>query len=331
MRSSAYGYATHRWHQLQRADRTFSSDAVGAGTRLYSDSGASRPKGTRLDLPKNERFGIEAVRPDREIDFSKLRQVGSQSGSNTGALFEHIDTGERFYVKVMDKEERVYNELLGGKLYELAGIEVPELNLITVNGKLGSRELDGKLGIASTIILGDLKQDRTKLTTKSVPGAFEGFITDAWLANWDVCGMGYDNLLILTNNPDDPKERAVRVDVGGVLWYRARGERRPASWLNGDAKDVETMRDSSTAYEAGAVFERMSQKDLEQSAVRVIRIKDEDIRAVVKQYGPRDAKANKELQQILIDRKNDIASRFPNAAKLVASESKKAKPWALAR
>jgi hypothetical protein len=42
----------------------------------------------------------------------------------------------------------------------------------------------------------------------------DAFAVDAWLANWDVAGLNYDNTVLVQG-------RAVRIDVGGSLRYRA--------------------------------------------------------------------------------------------------------------
>ena len=58
----------------------------------------------------------------------------------------------------------------------------------------------GTIRIASEIVE-DLKQDGSKLGTGTVQGVNDNFIVDAWLANWDVAGLSYDNLLIKGKKP----------------------------------------------------------------------------------------------------------------------------------
>lgn len=114
-----------------------------------------------------------------------LRQIGPQQGSNFGGVFRDARTGEIWYVKTSPTQAHAQNEILAAKLYQAAGIDVPELRLIT---------LDGRRAVASRF-LDDLARADVHTLSKT-RGVREGFAVDAWLANWDVCGAGFDNLLV---------------------------------------------------------------------------------------------------------------------------------------
>lgn len=268
-----------------------------------------------------DKFGLAALRPNRSIDFSELEAIPGNTGSNPGGWFEHKETGERFFVKTFavrssapesTGEDRIYNELVSAKLYELAGVEVPELNLIKIDGTLKGQKFEDRIGIASTIIEGKLDFDSGRIKKMDAPGVAENFMVDAWLANWDVMGMSYDNIAIVTDAGG--QEKAWRLDVGGALRYRAQGSFKPQF---GDVcNEAESMRDPSSAREAGPVYKNMTAKQVEASALKVLRVSDADIRAVVAEYGPRDEGDNKKLADTLIARKRDIAKRFPAAHKL---------------
>src|SRR5690606_19744420 len=124
--------------------------------------------------------GLAAGQPP---NTDRLTQIGPQRGSNPGGLYQDTDTGAKWYVKTPASEDIARNEVLAAKLYELAGIEVPELHLVTMNGQAS---------IASKIVDGVTKGKASALAKAA--GAQEGFVADAWLANWDVVGLGYDNL-----------------------------------------------------------------------------------------------------------------------------------------
>lgn len=112
-------------------------------------------------------------------------------------------------MKVPKSTNIAKNEILASKLYTAAGVTVRELKQASAGGKTA---------IASLII-----PDLEKFADGSehVAGVMDGFAVDAWLANWDVVGLLHDNLLVNENS------RAVRVDVGGSLLYRAQGEPQP--------------------------------------------------------------------------------------------------------
>jgi predicted DNA-binding WGR domain protein len=98
-------------------------------------------------------------------------KTGDQKGSNPGGTFKDKN-GQSWYVKFPATEDHCKNELLASKLYKAAGVDVPNLRLVSK---------DGKVGIASKIVDGVSK---VGAGIKSAPGALEGFAVDAWPARW---------------------------------------------------------------------------------------------------------------------------------------------------
>lgn len=225
---------------------------------------------------------------------AKLVKIGEQRGSNPGGTYQDTETGQKWYIKQPASAEVARNEALGAALYRLGGVEVPEIHLIT---------LDGKPSIASKIVDGLEKSTGAKLA--KTQGARDHFAFDAWLANWDVVGMGYDNMLVLNG-------RAFRVDTGGALRFRAQGG------LKGDAfgtsvDEIESLRQPSNK-QAASVFAGIPPLQLEASVVRVLEIPEREIRKAVEQLGPLDAAERALLADKLIARQRDLARRFPEAA-----------------
>jgi len=248
---------------------------------------AAQPVAAPAALPKV----VRGTAPDP----AKLTQIGPQRGSNPGGLYRDTDTGMQWYVKQPASAEIAANEVLAGKLYELAGVDVPELHLITLNGKTS---------IASRIVDGLTKAAAPDLAKAA--GTAEGFAVDAWLANWDVVGLGFDNLLLRGS-------RAMRVDTGGALRYRAQGSLKGSAW--GDTvTELESLRDASLNRQSAQVFGRLTDQQIEDGVVTVLRVKDRDIEALVDELGPRDARERAALAERLIARKADLAKRYPAAA-----------------
>lgn len=198
-----------------------------------------------------------------------LEQIGPQTGSNPGGLYRNKFTGETVYVKFPKSEAHAQNEVLASKLYELADIKAAQvIKLVDANGRVG---------VASKIIP-DLNS-QTAAAIKKAKGAREGFAVDAWLANWDVVGLGYDNLLI------DAAGNAVRVDTGGALLFRAQGGKKGMAF--GDkVNELLTLRDKNMNPQAASVFGDMSDAALKKSLKKVTAIKDADIDRLVDAYGP---------------------------------------------
>lgn len=231
----------------------------------------------------------QLAKADEPLDVAGWTQVGEQGGSNPGGMFQG-STGEKWYVKWIDKEH-AQNERLAAKLYEKLGIDVPEIRL--------AKGADGKTGIASRII-DDLSNQRQAI--KDVAGAQEGFVADAWLANWDVVGMEYDNLLAVGG-------KAYRVDTGGALLYRAQGGAK-GNLFKATVDELDSLRTASVNAQSAGVFGDITEAKLKAGARRVTALTDTEIRELVEQYGPGTAASRKALADKLIDRRDDIARRI---------------------
>jgi|GEM_PF-1532070 len=232
------------------------------------------------------------------------RRVGHQQGSNPGGTFKD-EHGRDWYVKLPDKKKHqhaddlIKNEILAGKLYQAAGIEVPELKFI---------KYKDQLGIASRIIP-DLKIDKAALGPKT-PGVAEGFAVDCWLADYDAVGLAYDNMMVGQDG------RGVRIDVGGSLLYRAQGA--PKGDKFGDrVTETETFLNGMNQQTLKA-FGGMTQKQKEASAARVLSVDDETIKTLCHLYGPGTQKVRTALAEKLMTRKKDLEKQFPHAQRFLS-------------
>lgn len=221
-------------------------------------------------------------------------QTGPQGGSNPGGRFKDPD-GVEWYVKFPGDEDVAKSEVLAAKLYEALGIAGQDAKLITKGGKLG---------IASRWV--DVKKAGSPAALSKVDGVKSGFAADAWLANWDVVGMGYDNLQVGANG------KAVRVDAGGSLQYRAQGGKKV---FGDNVIEIDSLRDPKLNPQASAVFGSMTDADITASVAKVLALSDQTIKALVATYGPGDAANRKVIADTLIARKANLAQKYPKAAK----------------
>ena len=231
----------------------------------------------------------EAPAPQDGPNMASLTQTGPQKGSNPGGKYLDTESGLEWYIKTPNSLDNAQNEVLAGKLYQLAGVEVPDLAIV---------DYQGKPGIASKIIDG-LQKDPQGLQAGTVANAGDNFAIDAWLANWDVVGLEYDNLLVKAN-------RAIRVDTGGALRYRAQGG------LKGDAfgptvGELDSLRDPNLNPQAAAVFENVTDTQIRAGVARLAKITDQQIDDLVAKYAP-DHPA---LAQTLKARRDDLMKRYP--------------------
>jgi hypothetical protein len=220
-----------------------------------------------------ERDGIKYITGDivetpieasQNKDLTGFTKIGAQKGSNPGGLYQDPATGEKFYVKFEDAI-RVDNEVLASKLYEKTGINAIKVEKGSMDGKTisYSKWEDG----ATADLLAKLDND-----PDMVQKLKEGFAVDAWLANWDVVGLEYDNLIFDADGND------LRVDPGGALLYRAQGARK------GDAFG-DTVGELETFQEGGKttsrIYGNMTQLDRVMSARRLLDVSEADIDEMV--------------------------------------------------
>jgi len=224
-------------------------------------------------------------------------QTGPQGGSNPGGKFKAPD-GTEYYCKFPANEDVAKSEVLAAKLYAAAGLAGQDAMLITK---------DGKVGIASKWSV--VKKASSTGALSKAPDAQGGFAVDAWLGNWDVVGLGYDNLQLGADG------KAVRVDAGGSLEYRAQGGKKP---FPSTVDEIETLRDQAKNPQAAAVFGSMTKADITASVAKVAAISDTDIKSLVQQFGPGTAADKAALAATLIARKADLLAKYPKAALAVA-------------
>ena len=222
------------------------------------------------------------------------KQVGPQGGSNPGGKFvdEH---GTEWYCKFPGNEDVAKSEVLAAKLYGAAGVAGQDAKLVTK---------DGKLGIASK--WQDVKKASSPAALAKVEGVASGFAADAWLGNWDVVGLGYDNLQVGADG------KAMRVDAGGSLEYRAQGGKKA---FGNTVTELDSLRDPKINPQSAAVFGKLSKADITAGVAKVLKVSDAQIHALVNTYGPGDAEHKKKLAETLIARKADLLAKFPKAKK----------------
>lgn len=254
--------------------------------------------------PKTEAAITEKIKPvtikpvppiDTNVEKLKISdfvQYAPQQGSNPGGFYAlNSNPADRWYFKLSDNIDKLDNELLAIKLYKLAGVEVPDLAIVTdANGV--------RKGIASRIIDG-VEKSQSKLLSGTIQNINDNFMVDAWLSNWDVVGGAFDNLVIKDG------ARAIRIDVGGALRYRARGELK-GSKFGKVVKEIDDLRNPSLNPNTSRVFKDLTRQQMQAGAAKVAAIRDSDIRKLVETFGPQDALERAKLFDTLVARKKYI-------------------------
>ncbi|MCO7058313.1 NUDIX domain-containing protein [Pseudomonas juntendi] len=213
-------------------------------------------------------------------------------GSNPGAIYTDA-SGAKWLVKgTKGNPDMAHNEVLASRLYNAAGAHAPEMRPVDLGTEHG-----GGTGVASRMLDGPL--EKVNASPQNISQAQKHFAVDAWLANWDAVGLGFDNIAVTGNGT------ASRIDPGGALLYRAQGAPKGAAF-NKHANEWDTLRDAKSNPQSAAVFAGMTSTQLAQSAARLDSISEATIKQLVDKHGPGDAKAKAELADTLIARKEAI-------------------------
>lgn len=256
---------TLAWETFNTAD-DYVDEAIVEGHPVYSI----------LDPPKKPKPKPKEI----SMDVSTWKSIGGQKGSNPGGLYEAPD-GSTWYVKEPATEDHVRNEALAAALYKAVGIAVADVRMAT-NGK--------KAVVASRIAEGSVDEVKTKA---GLPSFLDGFAADAWLANWDVVGSKFENVIHGPNG-------AVRIDMGGSLRYRAMGTPKGDSF-GAVVKEFDSLRNGSNPQAAEA-FKNLVPKDVLQQAKKIRDFAQSgELDNLVKSLGPTDkVVANALLQKLKV-------------------------------
>lgn len=243
---------------------------------------------------------------DPVYNTSDWIQVGEQSGSNEGGLFEDPD-GNRYYVKKPKSESHARNEALASAFYEEAGV--------LYGGVYLGKDADGNTVLVSPIVPNsspDFK-DRYVVDPNIKQKAQEDFVFDAWLRNWDSVGLNFDNMITVGDD-------VYRIDPGGALLYRAQGAEKPTP-MGPEVDEIDSLRDPTVNPQAAEIFGDMTDEQLAESAQKVANISPEKIDELVDAFFDGDAETAEMLKDTLKQRRQNIIDRFNLGEEVVEEES----------
>ena len=193
-------------------------------------------------------------------------------------------------MKFYENPDQAFNELLASKMYAHLGIPVPQLDVRRMHGKIAlfSRKLEGV-------------QRMSYHDMAASDDVLQGFIMDAFLANWDVTGGMADNIV------QGPQGTSYRIDLGGALIFRARG--RMKRNFNAKVIEIDTMRDP--LFPAGRAFSKLTRADLVVQVERFAQaLTEADIHTLVSEVTFQDPEIQDTIRKTLIERRTYILEYF---------------------
>lgn len=195
------------------------------------------PKPAALELVPDESFG--------------------STDNQGGRWYKEKASGERYFVKdYQGNFDRCATEYIVGQIYAQFGI--PATQPIILQNKIATKRIPGvRMEASKKHNAAYVKNYFSNADIKS------GFVVDAWIANWDVFGLDYDNIIT------DAKSRMYRMNHGGSLFYRGLGASKP-SFANAAVTEVETMRNPKIAKEAGLVFQDIGETEIKKQVQQLV-------------------------------------------------------------
>ena len=236
--------------------------------------------------------------PDQK-NLSKLEFVRNLGGSTGAKLVRDPDTGKQYVLKTgkNTSDDHLTNEFAADEAYRALGLNVPKGKLYdTGNGKVKLTEyIEGGRSLGQ--LSGKEREDAIKEIRK-------GFATDAIMGNWDVVGAMQDNVLV------DKNGKVWRIDNGGALEFRAKGDKKEGDQWNEYPTELWSMRRSSQGKE---IFGDM---DHDQIMSQIRNWKQSDIDSMVGKL-PQSVQAT-------MRRRIEEAQRVANISKTMRSDQFKA-------
>ncbi len=251
-----------------------------------------------LDIPPLVKPPVVAAPVVAQDEFDDLLAIpDSQMGSMPGGLYISSD-GSQYYVKFYPNEEHARMEYASNLIYRELGIPVPDLKI----GKVTAPDGNKKLALVSRWETG-----LEKLTPEEMAEHKEElsriFASSVLLKNWDVIGLGYDNLLMKNG-------KLVLVDTGASFKFRAQGALKEFAKDNID--EVNTFLDPKINPQSARVFGKVFEDDvwLEQSGAKsLLKLKDKRVEELLKMSGL-DEKTVQELVEGVKGRKKLLIDRY---------------------
>lgn len=297
-----------------------------AGEGRFPGDAARPPEPAPPPAEKPKKQAKPKPFPDSIEGLETVKPLGGSTGAT---LMRDPATGKQFVLKRGSSAEHLREEFTADQAYQALGINVPKAKLYeTATGPVKLAEfIEGK----------PLKSLTGEARAKAEEELRKHFAADALLGNWDVIGLGEDNILL------GKKGKVYRIDNGGALRFRAQGARKTADEWNQYPSELWSLRERGVNRQTAKVFGGLNIYDIgdqietiAKKRTKLIKSLPEDLKETVKsrleqlQYIGKTAKTFKEdkwvadytdgfTKHVIGIRKDGIVARMPNSLKQAGS------------
>ena len=222
--------------------------------------------------------------------WEHMRKISGQLGSNEGGWYEDEQSGDRFYVKFYENPSQGKVEYIANAIYAQLGIKTVHSELIQMDG----REAVASPAVPNAHNIGMEAQRASK-------DVRDGFVADAFLANWDVIGLVYDNIV-------ESDDGFYRIDNGGAMIFRAQGG--PKEFSPDDIPELHSMLEHGSAKK---VFGGITESEIRAQARDLLdKLSPEDIERIVQKSGLEGRERERVLSGLL-GRREFLARNYGDA------------------
>lgn len=274
------------------------------GDQVKIQDGAAWWKGDRAGkriavppAPKPELDETGQVKFPESIDG--LQPMESLGGSTGAYLVREKRAKTEWVMKRGASAEHLREEVAADRIYRAAGVNVPEARLY--------EQADRPVKLARFVKGKQLSEFLKSAGAEERAAVMEkirsGFAVDALLGNWDVAGLGLDNILV------DASGTPWRIDNGGALGFRAQGARKAAGAWGPKVPELESLLDRTKNAQTAQIFDGLTQKDI-RAQVEALAAKRAEILAA----------APEDLRDVLSQRLDDMLKRTGPKEQLTSEE-----------
>src|SRR5262249_42888551 len=160
-------------------------------------------------LPKTDKKPRAKKAPEFPDSIEGLESIRVLGGPTGAQLVRDPATGKQFVLKRGASPDHLKEEVIADQAYKALGVNVPKVKLYETD--------QGPVKVAEFIEGKPLNRLSGAEREKAEIELGKHFAADALLGNWDVIGLGEDNILV------DQAGKVYRIDNGGSLRFRARG------------------------------------------------------------------------------------------------------------
>jgi SPP1 gp7 family putative phage head morphogenesis protein len=209
------------------------------------------------------------------IDLGTLKDIKRLGGSTGARLVEDPLTGEKFVQKQGNSPGHLVSEVNADAAYQAGGARVPAMRLYTG----GSRPVKLARLVPNAVELGEWLRSASPAEAERMKAEIsKHFVLDALLGNYDVAGMGMDNILV------DEQGNPWRIDNGGSLSYRAQGAKKTSAQWGKEVLELKTLRDPKINQNTAKIFAGVTDDMIQAQIADIIERKD----AIVSAVGPEE-------------------------------------------